>query len=100
MILYLIGEECLDIYATLRDDGDDYESVIRTLDEYFIPLCNVSYERHIFGSCKQNEGEPMDSYVTRLRVLAETCDLGEGINERLRDQVIQGCFSHDLRRVF
>ena len=71
----------------------------KTLDEYFIPPCNISYERHISGSCKQNEGDPMDSYVTSLEVLAETCDLGDTINDRIRDQVVQGCFSNDLRRI-
>ena len=40
LILYLIGEECLDVYMTPKD-GDDYESVIKSLDEYFIPSCII-----------------------------------------------------------
>ena len=100
MVLYLIGEGCLDIYVTINDQGSDFESVIKTLDDYFIPQCNISYERHVFGSCKQNKGETMDCYVTRLRVLAKTCDFQDTIDERIRDQVIQGCFSHELRKKF
>ena len=42
----------------------------------------------------------MDCYVTRLRVLAKTCDFQDTIDERIRDQVIQGCFSHELRKKF
>ena len=100
MVLYLIGEDCQDIYATLNDTGDDYVSVLTTLDSHFIPPCNVSYERHIFNSCKQEKGENMDAYVTRLRVLSKTCDFGDGVDERLRDQIVQGCFSHELRKIF
>ena len=100
MVLYLLGEDCQDIYVTLNDIGDSYDSVLETLNSYFIPPCNVSYERHVFNSCKQEKGEMMDIYVTRLRVLAKTCDFGNGIEERIRDQVVQGCFSDALRKSF
>ena len=99
MVLYLLGEECLDIYITRIDEGDNYNSVLKTLDEYFIPPCNISYERHILGPVSKTKGSPW-ILVTRLRVLAETCDLGDTINDRIRDQVVQGCFSHDLKRFF
>ena len=46
------------------------------------------------------KGETMDAYVMRLRVLSKTCNFGEGENERIRDQVVQGCFSHELRKSF
>ena len=55
---------------------------------------------NVFGSYKQNERETMDFYVTRLMDLAETCDFGAQNNERIRDQVVQDCFSDELRRVF
>ena len=100
MVLYLIGEDAADIYATLTDTGDDYESVLTTLDSYFIPPCNVSYERHVFNSCKQEKGENMDAYVMRLRILAKTCNFETGVDERIRDQVVQGCFSNALRKTF
>ena len=100
MVLYLIGEDCQDIYDTLNDTGDDYLSVLETLNNYFVPPCNISYERHVFNSCKQEKGETMDSYVTRLKLLAKTCDFGVGVDERIRDQIIQGCFSHELRKTF
>ena len=83
MILYLIGEDCQDIYATLNDTGDDYISVLNTLNTYFVPPCNLSFERHIFNSCKQEKGGNMDAYVTRLRALSKTCDFGDGVDERL-----------------
>ena len=35
-----------------------------------------------------------------LRVLSKTYDLGEGVDERIRNQVVQGCFSHELRKSF
>ena len=59
MVLYLIGEDAADIYATLTDTGDDYESVLTTLLYHLV----MSYERHVFNSCKQEKGENMDAYV-------------------------------------
>ena len=32
-----------------------------------------------------------------LRVLSKTCDFGEGIDERIRDQVVQGLFSNEQK---
>ncbi|KAI4887218.1 hypothetical protein NFI96_007652 [Prochilodus magdalenae] len=34
----------------------------------------VIYERYMFGSCKQEGAESIDSFVTRLREKAATCE--------------------------
>ena len=33
-----------------------------------------------------------------LRQAAATCELGDSVHERIRDQVISKCYSHDVRR--
>jgi hypothetical protein len=40
----------------------------------------------------------MDTYVTRLKLLVQTCDYGTLSNEMIRDQVLEKCYSTRLRR--
>ena len=51
----------------------------------------------MFRLCYQKEGESIDSYLTRLRSLAKTCEFHD-VNEELVDQVIEKCHSNKLRK--
>ena len=68
------------------------------LDDYFSPQVNVPYERHLFRNTKQLSAETVDQFITRLRQRADYCDFGDKMNEQIRDQVIDKCVSHQLRR--
>ncbi|XP_062609444.1 uncharacterized protein K02A2.6-like [Saccostrea cucullata] len=48
----------------------------------------------------QLEHETIEQYITRLRQRAETCEFGnrDAIDERIRDQIIDKCVRHNLRR--
>ena len=63
-----------------------------TLGNYFKPHRNVVYERYVFNSCEQNQGESVDSYayVTRLRKLASSCEFGTLTDELIRDKLVIG----------
>ncbi|CAB3979397.1 hypothetical protein pdam_00015502 [Paramuricea clavata] len=58
---------------------------------------NVPYERLVFRDTKQSVSETVEQYITRLRQKARTCEFGETCEEQIRDQVIIGCISHNLR---
>ena len=49
---------------------------------------------------KQTESETLDQYVTRLTLKAETCNFGDGKQDRIKDQVIYGCREKVLRQKF
>ena len=49
---------------------------------------------------KQTEPETLDQYVTRLTLKAETCNFGDGKQDRIKDQVIYGCREKVLRQKF
>lgn len=98
LLLHLIGQDSQDIFETFEDTGDTYENAVAKFDEYFLPKKNDAFERHIFRKCKQNEGESVDAYVTRLKNLAKTCNFGALQNDAIRDQVIDLCRSTKLRR--
>ena len=40
----------------------------------------------------------MSQFVTRLRQVVKDCDYGDQADNQIRDQVIQRCKSHELRR--
>ncbi|KAK7099608.1 hypothetical protein V1264_003723 [Littorina saxatilis] len=74
-------------YVTLRD----------SLTEYFTPKKNTAYEVLRFRKSTQLEGESIDTFHTRLRALASTCEFHNNDQEILT-QILQGCHSQRLRR--
>ena len=51
----------------------------------------------MFRQATQDPLETMDTYVTRLKRLVQTCDYGTS-NEMIRNQVLEKCYSTRLRR--
>ena len=76
----------------------EYEKAVNALDEYFIPKVNSTYQNHVFRSIEQREGETVAQFGTRLRQVVKDCDYGDQADNQIRDQVVQRCTSHDLRR--
>ena len=74
LLLYYAGEEVSEIFDTLPDTGDDFETAKTKLHVYFGPKKNVEFEIFTFRQAKQNPGETMNSYHSRLRQLATTCE--------------------------
>ncbi|CAB3991399.1 hypothetical conserved 1030, partial [Paramuricea clavata] len=96
MLLYVAGPSVHKIFKTLQDTGTDFKTTLEKLDEYFQPQKNVIYERYVFKQTHPTPGESVDSYITRLRTLAETCEFESAENET-RDQFVMACSSHGFR---
>ena len=71
---------------------------MRSLDAHFAHQVNIPFERHQFRQAKQEESETVDQFVLRLFQLFENCEFGEGKEEHIRDQLINKCRSHNLRK--
>ena len=97
VLLHLAGPEVQTVFETLSGTGDDYATALAKLTEYFEPKKNIPFERHLFRQAAQGPTENMDSYVTRLRSLAKSCEYGN-VDEMIRDQVVDKCASNSLRR--
>ena len=80
-------------------EGDTlYAKAMRSLDAHFLPQVNVPFQRHHFRQANQEESETADQFDTRLFQLAENCNFGTAKEENIRDQLIDKCRSHDLRK--
>ena len=97
LLLHYAGEEVNEIFETLPNTGDNYDTAVARLTEYFSPKKNTEFEVYKFRQAKQEHGESIDTFHTRLRQLALTCEFGENDRE-VKSQIIQGCSSTRLRR--
>jgi len=106
LLLHCAGPEVQELFETLQDPGpaaegenvaDEFQKALRTLDAHFSAQINEPYERHVFRNLKQEEGETVDQFITRLRRQAENCNW-DNADEPIRDQVIDKCKSAELRR--
>ncbi|KAK3890348.1 hypothetical protein Pcinc_005726 [Petrolisthes cinctipes] len=97
LLLHVAGPEVQEIFSTLPDPLDTLDLVVAALENYFSPQVNIKYERVLFRQVKQESGETTDSYVTRLRKLAATCEFHD-TNDAILDQVIEKFYSLEHRR--
>ena len=68
LFLHSVGPEVQDIFFTLAETGKDFTTAKKKLTEYFLPRQNVSFNRHLFRKCKQNEDESVIQLVTKLHL--------------------------------
>ena len=101
LLLHTAGINVQDIFFTLPEETEgtnSYVKAVNALNKHFKPQAKyVLYERLVFRETKQTVSETIEQYVTRLRQKAHTCDFGDPCEEQIRDQVISGCVSHNLR---
>ena len=48
------------------------------------------WERHMFNTRSQRDGETTDQYVTDLKTKAQTCEFGELKDSLIRDRIVCG----------
>ena len=93
MLLYCMGDRADDILQSFKyaeGEREDYATVKKKLDDYFIPQRNVIYERALFNSRKQEPGEPVEEFITALHTLVEYCNYGDLRDQMVRDRIVVG----------
>ncbi|CAB3982995.1 Gag-Pro-Pol poly [Paramuricea clavata] len=101
LLLHYAGPAVDKIFDTLSDTGEDkdYKEAVDALNAYFLPQVNSTFKEYNFRQAKQQHGENIDAYNTRLRQLAilptsiknkaketrETEKITENINNRSPD---------------
>jgi len=99
LLLHYSGPEVDEIFDTLEGTGEDedYKTAVEKLTAHFNPQINTTYEVFSFRKAQQNEGESLDSFHTRLRTLAKTCEFAD-TDKEIKEQIILSCKSNALRR--
>ena len=97
LLLYYAGEEVGDIFKTLAEMGEDFAMAKEKLTEYFNPKRKVEYQVYTFRRAKQNPGESMNAYHSRLHQLTTTCQFAD-VNKEIKSQIVSSCSSQRLCR--
>ena len=69
---------------------------LQALTQYFEPQRNTIFERYLLKNANQ-ENENIDQYLNRLRKLTSTCAYGSLCDELIRDRLVIGIKSHEVR---
>ena len=101
IMLSYAGKEAREIYKTLpwTADGDanKFDKVCEAFQNHCSPRKNIIYERYTFWSLQQDEGEPINTYLTRLKVKIDTCEYNkEGWPASVRQELIRDKFVFGL----
>ena len=104
ILLTVAGDEAINVYNTLALTDEDKEtaaegsvsqvikhtSVIAKLDEYCAPRVNETYKQYVFRNRVQRSMEPVEKFITDLKVKVKTCNFGVLEDSLVRDQLVLG----------
>ena len=65
-------------------------TVIGKFEEHFVKQRNIIFERAKFNNRRQEQDEPVDTFITALYTLAENCDYGALHDEMIPDRIVVG----------
>lgn len=93
LLLHHLGGNSLDIFNSFNEDVDviTYNELVIKLENYFTPKVNIAMERHNFFTCKQQNGQTIDEYVTVLKNQSLNCSFGN-----LREHLVRDIFTCGL----
>ena len=95
----VFGRETIKIAKNLPvADCTDPDSLLTALTQYFEPQRNIIFRRYLFSSANQSSDDTIDQYLNRLRKLASTCAYGTLSDELIRDRLVIGIKSHEVRK--
>ena len=93
LFLYCIGPETVKTYNSFDLSPENRRNltlIIEEFEKYAVGDVNETYERFIFNSRSQQDGESVDEYVTHLRHLARSCNFCSCLQDSLiRDRVVR-----------
>ena len=92
-LLYLsIGTEGRRIfkskYPHFQIEKQPFKDLWQAMEDSFTKVRNITYDRFVFYSCKQQKGESVENFYGRLIELAENCTLVSEETTLIRDAFI------------
>jgi len=95
IFLHCLGDDALRVYNSFQFNTESQRESLNVVREKFKEYCtprkNVVFERHQFFKIAQTEGEMIDSFITKLRLQAKSCDFGMQEESLIRDRIVLGC---------
>ena len=99
-LLIWVGEKGRDIYNTWTDVTDENRKKLKTyyvkFEEYVTPKANPVYARYKFHNKVQGQQEPVEQFVTEVKLCANDCSFKDP-EEMIRDRIVFGTNSSRVR---
>ena len=86
-LIYAMGDQADDILRSFALTDADQKTKLKS---HFVQRRNVIFERSKFSRRRQEEGEPVETFITALYALAEHCGYGNLHDEMIRDRIVVG----------
>lgn len=102
-LLTVIGSNALEVYNTFEWGSTEQKttaSVLSKFEKFCKPRKNITYERFLLMTRKQNITEKVDDYVKDLRILAESCEYGQLKESIIKDAFVLGVHNNKLKEHF
>ena len=100
-LLHVAGIEALEVYNTFQWDteGDNVkvDKIMKKFEIYCNPRKNLPFDRHLFFTRNQQEGETIDTYVTELRNRASGCEFADLKDGLIHDRIVCGIINDSVR---
>ena len=84
------AEDILDSFRLSDDKQKPYVTVRGKFESYFVKKRNIVFDRISFFQRRQEEGEPVASFVNDVHALAKHCNFGALHDEMVRDILVDG----------
>ena len=95
-----IGKDALEVHNGLPFQSDEEKADINKLLKLWANHCiwktNTIYERYKLNNRSQEQAESIDTYITTLRALAETCEFGTLKDDLIRVRIVCGVRDNDI----
>ena len=103
LLLNCAGRDAIEEYTHFmitygpEQSADSFADVCKKFEELFQGAKNVIYEGLVFNQRSQKEGVRIDNFVSGLQRLALSCEFGTLKDSLIRDRIVGGVLSDDLR---
>ena len=94
ILLSVVGARTYQLLTSLvapeKPGSKTYDELKNIMEQHLSPPPSEIVQRYRFHTCVRQEGEPVASYVCRLREVARRCNFGQALSEMLRDRLVCG----------
>jgi len=77
LLLTIAGADAVEVYNTFQFEEEankkKLDKVLEKFDAHCLSKRNETYERYVFRTRMQHEGEAFDYFLTDLKIKAKTC---------------------------
>ncbi|CAF0866872.1 unnamed protein product [Brachionus calyciflorus] len=95
-LLSSIGPKTYDIYANLKVENDNFQTIIQKLTRHFSPKDHKRVRIANFRKIAQHSDETIDKFIERLREAASGCEF-TNVDDELINQIIDKTTSESLK---